>query len=92
MGGAAAVTVGPASDARDTSCEVRAPGQMGKGHGSEAGRGVGAAGETPTVGVVVESRTDANSTSRLARWFSRNATACPSGEWSGRAGWCASRN
>jgi hypothetical protein len=39
--------------------------------GSEAGRGVGAAGETPTMGVVVESRTDANSTSRLARW-----TAC----------------
>ena len=31
---------------------------------------MGAAGETPTMGVVVESRTDANSTFRLARWFS----------------------
>jgi hypothetical protein len=47
---------------------------------------VGAAGETPTVGVVVESRTDANSTSRLARWFSLGTPpARPSGEWRGRA-------
>ena len=39
---------------------------------------MGAAGETPTMGVVVESRTDANSTSRLARWLSlRTPPACP---------------
>src|SRR6266568_5408885 len=48
---------------------------------SEAGRGVGAAGETPTMGVVVESRTDPRSTSRLALWFSveRLLTCSPGG-------------
>ena len=30
---------------------------------------MGAAGEAPTMGVVVEPRADAHSTSRLARWF-----------------------
>ena len=39
---------------------------------------MGAPGETPTMGVVVESRTDANSTSRLARWLSLGTLpTCP---------------
>jgi hypothetical protein len=38
------------------------------------------------MGVVVEPRTDAHSTSRFARWFSLGTPpACPLGEWSGRA-------
>src|SRR5215208_2663343 len=73
-------------DARDTSPEVRHRDNRVRRYGSEAGRGAGAAGQTPTMGVVVESRTDANSTSRLARWFSLGTPlARPLGEWSGRA-------
>jgi hypothetical protein len=53
------------------------PRQLGKAPGSEAGRGVAAAGETPTMGGRRRARTDAHSTSRLARW-----TAC----WRGPLG------
>jgi hypothetical protein len=44
------------------------------------------------MGVVVEPRADAHSTSRLAHWFlvGTRAGVAPSGEWSG--GWCASRD
>ena len=65
----------------DTSHEVRHRDNWVRVMGaSEAGRGVGAAVETPTMGVVVESRTDANSTSRLARWSSLGTPpACPLG-------------
>jgi hypothetical protein len=54
---------------------------------------VGAAGETPTMGVAVESRTDAHSTSRLARWFivGTRAGVAPLGEWCGRAEWYVQR-
>jgi len=51
----------------DTGREVRRWGPLDRGHGSEAGRGVGATGVTPTMGVVVAVPDDANSTSRLAR-------------------------
>src|SRR6266487_2740368 len=50
--------VRPTSDARGHELGGSSPGRLGKAHGSEAGRGVGAAGGTPTMGVVVESRTD----------------------------------
>jgi hypothetical protein len=52
---------------------------------------VGAAGETPTMGVAVESRADAHSTSRLAHWFivGTRAGVAPLGECCGRAFWPA---
>jgi hypothetical protein len=51
----------------DNNCEVCQWDDRVGVAGARRDGGVAAAGETPTVGVVVESRTDAHSTSRLAR-------------------------
>ena len=53
------------------------PRREGKTVRSEAGRGVGAAGEIPTMGVVEAVRTAANSPSRLAHLTSIRALAWP---------------
>ena len=50
LGGTATVTVRPTSDVPGYQPCGSSPARLGKGHGSEAGRGVGAAGETPTRG------------------------------------------
>jgi hypothetical protein len=65
---------------------VRHRGGWVRGQGSEAGRGVGAAGEAPTVGVVVEPRTDADSTSRLALWSLPERAGVPLGRGGRAAG------
>jgi hypothetical protein len=75
------VTAQPASAHADTAVRF-VIGTMGKGHGSEAGRGVGAADETPTMGgrhrVLDRRQLDLPPRSR----FCRNA------RWRGPLGWC----